>query len=206
MLLLDEPVNALDRASRLRFMSFLALVRKRFEMPMLFATHDPELVLEFADAVLMLESGRLKQEGAPRSVLRGGSEGLPLPANLFRGRVRGNDSKRGLATVALGGVDLLVPSVEVGGAEEVWIRILASDLTLMRGRPEALSARNVLSGVVTHLEPVEGRVVVEIEAGELWRVYVVPDTVEALELKTGAPISLVAKATAFEVYPIAQEV
>jgi iron complex transport system ATP-binding protein len=71
LMLLDEPTSHLDFRNQIRVMHALKdLIRQR-ELTVVMATHDPNLVLGFADRVLLLHEGRLLADGAPEAVLTG---------------------------------------------------------------------------------------------------------------------------------------
>lgn len=207
LLLLDEPVSALDLPVRLRFMRYIQSIHRDFGIPSLFVSHDPELVASFAEETAVMAGGRIVRSGPTREMLAARLPGLHRPrTNLLAGRVlkpADVTPKAGTTVCLQGGVEVRIPPVAMADGANVWLRILATDLLLMRGAPDALSARNVLPCVVRSVRPADDHATVTVEAGPLWTVHVIPTTVEALGLAVGERLQLVAKATSFEVIEMA---
>ena len=70
MLLLDEPLAALDIGLKERILPYLARVRDEFGIPMIYVTHNLTEVLTLADWVLMIQQGKLVAQGVPKETLR----------------------------------------------------------------------------------------------------------------------------------------
>jgi molybdate transport system ATP-binding protein len=69
LLLLDEPLAAVDRARRERILPYVLRIRRELHVPLIYVTHDAGELLEIADRVLVLEEGRVTMAGAPGGVL-----------------------------------------------------------------------------------------------------------------------------------------
>jgi molybdate transport system ATP-binding protein len=69
LLLLDEPLAAVDRSRRERILPFLLRIRRELHVPLIYVTHDAGELREIADRVLVLEEGRVAHAGPPGSVL-----------------------------------------------------------------------------------------------------------------------------------------
>jgi molybdate transport system ATP-binding protein len=69
LLLMDEPLAAVDRARRERILPYLLRVRRELHVPLVYVTHDAGELAEIADRVLVVVEGRLVQAGAPGDVL-----------------------------------------------------------------------------------------------------------------------------------------
>jgi molybdate transport system ATP-binding protein len=203
LLLLDEPVSALDLPIRLRFMAYLERIQRRFQIPILFVTHDPELVMHFADEVALMSDGRILRSGSPREIVGQLSERMHQPkSNLFRGVVRESKAEGTAARVEVGGLSIQVPDPGLPVGSEVWIRVSAQDLILIRERPSRISARNVFECRVAELQREVDRVCVRVEAGVEWLVDVMFVTVGELQIEPGAQMYLVGKAASFQVIPV----
>lgn len=69
LLLLDEPLAAVDRARRERILPYLLRIRRELHVPLVYVTHDASELAQIADRVLVIDDGRLTRAGAPADVL-----------------------------------------------------------------------------------------------------------------------------------------
>src|SRR5690606_32822974 len=94
LLLLDEPFGALDANVRRDLRRWLRQIHEELGITTLFVTHDQEEALDLADRVVILDQGRIVQEGTPREVCRKPASAFVSrflgDTNLLQGRVRGN--------------------------------------------------------------------------------------------------------------------
>jgi molybdate transport system ATP-binding protein len=196
LLLLDEPLAALDAETRLDVRSGLREHLRSFAGPTLLVTHDPLDAVVLADRVVVLEGGRVTQQGDPWEVARRPATRYVarlLGLTLLAGRVRDGE-------VALdGGGVLHVPSDEVSDGA-VLVAVRPSAVSLHAERPEG-SARNVWSGVVDGVEPIGDRVRVAVRGAPTVTADVTPGAVADLGLAQGREVWLSVKATELEVYP-----
>ena len=70
LLLLDEPLAALDIGLKEKILPYLGRVRDEFHIPMIYVTHNLTEVLTLADWVLMIQQGKLIAQGVPKDTLR----------------------------------------------------------------------------------------------------------------------------------------
>lgn len=77
LLLLDEPLAALDEELKLRVLSYLQRVRDELRVPMLYVSHTADELVALCDEVLLLDRGLLRGRGEPRSLLAGRVPVLP---------------------------------------------------------------------------------------------------------------------------------
>jgi molybdate transport system ATP-binding protein len=220
MLLLDEPLAALDLPLRRRLLPFLRRVRRELDVPMLLVSHDPVEVQALADHLLALHRGRIVARGAPGRVLADPAV-FPLTGdggyeNVLPGRVTGRPAEDrdhregGPAVVRLaGGTELVVghwDGVVSPGGTDVLVQVPAADVLLATEEPRGVSARNVLPAVVTAVRPLDGGALVEaVLAGDgdrEARTVVAQVTASApprLGLAPGRPVHLVVKASSCRV-------
>ena len=196
LLLLDEPLSALDARTRLEVQSELRRHLAEFPGPCLLVTHDPLEALVLADRLLVLEGGQAVQEGTPAQVAR-------RPATDYVARLLGLNLLHGLADgdrVALaGGGTFVVPDHGVHG--EVLVAVRPSSVVVGTSRPERTSARNTWAGTVTGLTLLSDRVRLDILGPPDAVVDVSPAAVADLGLGPGSQVWLALKATDLEVYP-----
>ncbi|MCC6572816.1 MAG: molybdenum ABC transporter ATP-binding protein [Planctomycetes bacterium] len=167
VLLLDEPLNALDSELARDILALLIDVKRRFEIPMLFVTHRVGELLALADDCIVLDAGKIVAQGAPIQVLSQpralGVAGLIGVDNLLRLNVRIHDPAGGVTLLALAeGVDLAAPLCAAKADEQVTVGIYADEIILCLERPRGLSARNALACAVEHVDEVGPEVLVRL--------------------------------------------
>ena len=201
LLLLDEPLSALDARTRLDVRTQLRHHLKDFHGPVLLVTHDPLEAMVLADRLLVLEDGRVVQGGAPAEVARRPATQYVahlVGLNLYAGAVNpggGTVDLDGGGTLAVAPVDGIRP----GGRVLVGLR--PSTVNIHTARPEHSSPRNVWAGTIRGLELLVDRVRVQVDGTPSALVDVTPPAVAELDLHPGQQVWLSAKATETDVYP-----
>jgi molybdate transport system ATP-binding protein len=198
ILLLDEPLAAVDRPLRARIVPFLARLPAATGVPLLFVTHDPHEVLALADHVLVLQAGRVVAAGPPRDVLAapgtlGALESLSTE-NLFDVTAEG-PPQGGALTLRTAHGCRLVMAATPGFALPTRVAVPAEDIILSVDKPGRVSAQNVFPGRVTALEPAGDQVLVRVEASEqFWVARVTSRAATTLQLAVGGEVHLLIKA------------
>ncbi len=199
VLLLDEPLTALDAVTKARILDDLRAWNRRHRIPILYVTHDREEVFALGESAIVLEEGRILARGSPHEVLhRPQSETVAQLAgfeNIFDGSVTGSHLEQGTMTCRIAGstLDLEVPLVRVNAALPVRVGIRAGDILLASSKPQGLSARNVLAGTIASLEQRDMKVIAVVTCGPDFEVHLTLGARESLQLKPGAPVWLVVK-------------
>ncbi|MFM1966952.1 MAG: hypothetical protein RL134_2677 [Actinomycetota bacterium] len=195
LLLLDEPLAALDAGTRSTVRSLLRRHLADFRGAVVLVTHDPMDAMVLADRVVVLEQGRVVQTGTPGDIAR-------RPASDYVAQLVGVNMLRGQAavgTVALeGGGEIRIADQALTGAVIVALRPEAISVHLHH--PEG-SARNVWQASVTALESRGDLVRVELDGPPTVTAVITPGAVADLGLHEGARVWLSAKATELDVYP-----
>jgi molybdate transport system ATP-binding protein len=200
LLLLDEPLAAMDARTRLDVRTTLRRHLAEFTGPVVLVTHDPLEAMVMADRLLVIEHGKVVQEGAPAQVAR-------RPATDYVARLVGlnlyaGTSDPGTGTVMLDEGGSLVATAETGPARDrVLVVLRPSAITLHTEQPEHSSPRNVWAGRVDTLELLADRVRVQVVGRPSALVDVTPAAVAELGLQPGQEVWLTAKATETEAYP-----
>ena len=193
LLLLDEPVSALDEAARWEVLALVERVTRRFAVPALFVSHQRTEVARIARQTARMLDGRVTACGDTGEVLAGSHEPGSIP-NLFRAVV----TVPGRAAIA-GGATIQLP-LETPGGQEVWCRLASGAIALAGvADPETGTARNRLDGRVVAIDASDQRVRVAIDAGVALHADVTPETARRLALRPGAPIACVFKVHALEI-------
>jgi molybdate transport system ATP-binding protein len=193
MLLLDEPLAALDASRRPEIRRLLRGILDRFGGVRLLVTHDPIEAMALADRVVVLEEGRLTQDGTPtelREQPRTRYVADLVGVNLMAGRA---DGRR----VALDGWELTIAEPAAG---DVLVVIRPQAVALHPGPPGG-SPRNAWEGRVAHLDPEGDRVRVAVSGPIAITAEVTPAAISELGLAPGRPVWVSVKATEIVVQP-----
>ena len=195
LLLLDEPLSAMDAGARAELRRGLTRHLAAYEGTCLVITHDPIEAMTLGDQLVVLEAGRVVQAGSPDELSshpRSRYVADLLGLNLYRGRaVQGS--------VVLADGRRLIAADPVPGAGEVFAVIPPRAVALHRALPEG-SPRNVWKGVVEDLDIVGNHVRAHV-SGELPIIAeVTPGAVASMHLDDGGPVYVAVKAVEIEVY------
>ena len=199
VLLLDEPLTALDAVTKARILDDLRAWNRRHRIPILYVTHDREEVFALGESAIVLEEGRIVAQGSPHEVLqRPQSETVAQLAgfeNIFDCSMTGSPPEYGTMTCRIAGstLDLEVPLVRVNVSLPLRVGIRAGDILLASSKPQGLSARNVLAGTITSLEQRDMKVIAVVTCGPAFEVHLTLGARESLQLKPGARVWLVVK-------------
>ena len=156
LLLLDEPLAALDLARRSEILPWLLRLRDELQLPMLYVTHSLDEVARLADTVVLLEQGRVVASGDARDVLSridaaamfGDEAGA-----LLEGSVTQRDERWQLAQVAFDGGELWLRDAGLPPGRGVRLRVLARDVSIATAQPHGSSIQNILPAVVEGSAP-----------------------------------------------------
>jgi molybdate transport system ATP-binding protein len=198
-LLLDEPLTALDAATKARIIADLRAWNERFSIPILYVTHDREEVFALGERMLVLENGRVVAQGLPQDVLhRPELESVAQLAgfeNVFDGVIVERHAEQGTMTCRIAGsqVELEVPLTRVDSGEVIRVGIRAGDILVATAPPAGLSARNVIAGKIVALEQRDSTVIARVDCGTRFEVHLTPGAVHSLSLASGSHVWLVIK-------------
>lgn len=205
LLLMDEPLAALDEERKAEILPYLERLRDEMGIPIVYVSHSIAEVARLADRVVLMADGRIEAIGPASDVLGGPKLASSLDrreaGSVLSGHVETRDAAHGLATIRLdGGAAILVPGAAVAPGETVRLRIPARDVMVATIRPEGLSALNILEGTVEAVEPDgEGMASLRIACGgDHVRARITALSVERLGLTPGLPVHAVIKTVALE--------
>ena len=201
LLLLDEPLAALDVRLRDRVLPWLLRVRAAWSLPCLYVTHNVGEAFAVASHLLVLREGHVEAAGEPRALL--GAPALAAEAkagieNLLPGRVVSHDEAGGITRVSTeAGLDVAVTLVaERPAGSPVTLAIRAEDVLVAAGEVAGLSARNAYAGRVASLErtgvDVTLRCVLDAGGVEVLA-RITPAAVASLGLRVGGAVWLAVK-------------
>jgi molybdate transport system ATP-binding protein len=204
LLLLDEPLAALDVALKERILPYLGRVRDEFSIPMIYVTHNLTEVLTLADWVLMIQQGKLVAQGIPKEALKSvraiAQLGDEQFENVFTARIFESDARAGRTTIRLSsGTDLFVPYLDPSDSRSFQIGVSADDILVATERPIGISAGNVLAGTIRRIDMLDGEAVLSVFAGEEFVVRLTAAAVARLGLRKDTPVFLIIKTRSFRV-------
>ena len=154
VLLMDEPLAALDLARKREILPYLENLHGELDIPVLYVSHAPDEVARLADHLVVLDAGRAVASGPLADTLAR----LDLPIRLgedagvvLEGSVVERDARWHLARVAFPGGAVWVRDGGHDPGQAVRVRILARDVSLALARPAGTSILNILPATVTAL-------------------------------------------------------
>jgi molybdate transport system ATP-binding protein len=195
LLLLDEPLSALDAGTRLDVQAELKRHLADFTGPCVLVTHDPLEALVLADQLIVLEAGRIVQRGTPGQIARQPATDYVaklVGLNLYAGQANGSQ-------VALTAGGSFV-TANHGLHGEVLVAVRPSAVIVSNQHPQPSSARNTWPARITGLTLLADRVRLDLEGQPSALVDVTPAAVAELSLRPGSDVWLTVKATELEVY------
>jgi molybdate transport system ATP-binding protein len=204
LLLLDEPLAALDARTRLQVRTELAGHLAGFPGPALVVTHDPLEAMVLTHRLLVIEDGRVVQHGTPAEVARRPATQYVarlVGLNLYPGRAAAGGPSCPVTLDGGGSLVALAAGQTVTAGQRVLVVVSPNAIALHAERPGQLSARNVWPGTVAGLELLTDRVRVRVDGEPPALVDITPAALAELRLGEGSPVWLSAKATELACYP-----
>ena len=156
LLLMDEPLAALDHTSRNEILPFLERLHDELSLPVLYISHDMSEIERFADHLVMMDSGAVTAAG-PLTALQA-DPALPLAesrdaAVSLDGIASGYDGRYGLLVLRVKNGRLLVPGPPIAPGLRQRLRIAASDVSITRHPPQSSSILNILPARILSYSP-----------------------------------------------------
>ena len=191
VLILDEPLSAVDVSARAALRALLRRTLRGFDGPRLLVTHDPVEAMTLADRVVVLEGGRITQTGTPeeiRDAPRTRYAADLVGMNLFAGRLTPLEPGAGALETADGVVTVPWPEdVAVGPLDDVLATLGPADVALHAARPEG-SARNVVQGVVEEVAILGDRARVRLNSSPRLVAEITTGSAARMAIQTGTVV------------------
>jgi molybdate transport system ATP-binding protein len=201
LLLLDEPLSAIDEATKQEIISDLKMINRDLHLPVIYVTHNRDEAVSLGDYLVAYDSGRVAATGEPLEILGGAVS--PRVArmsgveNLFEGVVVKRDSAAGTMTVEIAdradACRLDVPLGKESEAERAVVAIRSGDILIATKELSQTSARNILSGRINSIEERSAYSIVRVQSGVTWMVSVTRQAVKELGLQPGQQIWMAIK-------------
>ena len=153
ILLLDEPLSALDWERRQEIMPWISRIRDEQHLPMLYVTHSADEMARLADNVVLMERGRIKAQGI-LSRFKTQAEVGEARESILEGQTAERDEKYGLVRVALSDSDasLWIPDSGLSLGSRIRIGLFERDISLALTPHTDTSIQNVIPVVVKSVD------------------------------------------------------
>jgi molybdate transport system ATP-binding protein len=201
VLLLDEPLAALDAATKSQIIDDLRRWNQVHRIPILYVTHSREEVFALGERVLVLDAGRIVAQGSPHEVIAAPQQETVAQLvgfeNIFDAVVEAIRPERGTMTCRIaaegGPLRLETPLVRGGVGSALRVGIRAGDILLATAAPVGLSARNVIPGRITALEQRDVIISARVKCRVEMEVQLTLAARDSLQLEPGKEVWLVIK-------------
>jgi len=203
LLLLDEPLAALDGARKSEILTYIERLRDELHLPMFYVSHSIPEITRLADTIVLLADGKCVAVGSGEEVLQGGALGLDdddEAKSLIETHIVSHDDPEHLTTLAFNGGKLIVPRLHGVIGDRVRATIRARDVSLALQRPAGISILNVIPGCVASVNA-EGNSAVNVRVavgGAVITARITRRSLRELDVQPGHDIYALVKAVSFD--------
>ena len=205
LLLMDEPLSAVDRAMKDEVLPYLENLSSAFSIPILYVSHDISEVSRLADWLVLIARGRVTAEGPLDDLLArldlNPQTGRFEAGVLISGTVTGHDDAYGFGCVAFENAVLKIPGLSAPVGSVVRLRIRARDVAIATERPSGISIRNIVAGSIQSMVSEADSAFAEIligVGGQRLRARITRSACEELGLAEGRQVFALIKSVAFD--------
>jgi molybdate transport system ATP-binding protein len=200
IMLLDEPLSAIDLSTRSRLLQEIIDLQKRSGIPFIYVTHSPADAVRAGDWALFLDQGRVLQEGRPSEVFNS-PQNVPLARavgteNIFVGTILSHSPSDGITVLDLQGCQLIAKYNGLTVGTKATVGISSEDIIVCREPIGQTSARNLLPGIVRTIIRDGDKMGLVASCGVDFKVSVTGQAIDALGLRPGVVVYLLIKASA----------
>ncbi len=156
LLLMDEPLSALDTDARRHILSLLERLKGELSIPVIYVSHSRDEVARLTDHLVLMERGRVRASGPLAELwtrLDIAAEHGGAASSVVEARVAGHDEKWNLTLLDFPGGRFLVAREPLPAGTEVRLRIMARDVSITVERQTGTSILNIFPATVTGLTP-----------------------------------------------------
>jgi molybdate transport system ATP-binding protein len=199
LLLLDEPLAALDAARKAEIFPYLEKLRDDARLPMIYVTHSLDEVTRLADELVFVKGGRIAAQGSVFDLLPdlefAALAGTPSYGAVFEAVVTAQRAHDRLTVLAFDGGELIVPRLSQPLGTRLRVRLRAEDVMLALERPQNISANNILEATIVSLHSDDdGHADVQLRSGGAKLVSrITRASVDRLGLAAGMPVFAIVK-------------
>lgn len=201
MLLMDEPLAALDATRKAEILPYLERLRDQFGTPILYVSHNMAEVVRLASTLMLMDAGRITHAGPLEALLSDPATapalGLREAGSILTATLAAQEGD-GLSRLTCGDGTLYLPHINAPLGSHLRIRILAQDVILARDAPTGLSALNILPATITEIHVGNGPgIMVQLRVGrELILARITQRSATALGLAPGLACFAILKSVA----------
>lgn len=202
LLLLDEPLSAIDEATKDGIIADLKIINRELSLPIIYVTHNRDEAVMLGDYLIAYEGGQVVATGEPGEIFGGPAVSASVARltgveNIFEGKVIHRNAGAGTMRVRIsdqgGACELDVPLGKEEEGEHVMVAVRSGDILLASEELRNTSARNILRGHIKAIEERGARSIVRVESGVTWDTSVTRQAVSELGLTQGQEIWLAIK-------------
>jgi molybdate transport system ATP-binding protein len=156
LLLMDEPLAALDQKRKLDILPYIESLQREFGIPVIYVSHSTDEIARLADQVIVLDNGRVQAQGPVHELLTRLDLSVTHDAeaeSVVPAVVSGHDDEFGLTNLDFAGASLHVPRKDVAAGQTVRLRIAARDVSLTLERQTGTSILNIFPATVDEIAP-----------------------------------------------------
>ena len=203
LLLMDEPLAALDWASRAAIMPRLRDINRQFGVPVLFVSHDREEMARLVDELVLMENGCIEERGSSRQMLNRvqGSLADDRALSVLEAQVTGTEDAYGVTELDVDERSVVVNQSNLKKGQIVRVVVPAAEVSLCLDHVEHISIQNRLAATITDLRDIdEHHVLVSLTLNEQSMLALITRQARyQLALETGMPVYAHFKAACLEV-------
>ncbi|OBZ95203.1 molybdenum ABC transporter ATP-binding protein [Pararhizobium polonicum] len=202
LLLMDEPLAALDEERKAEILPYLERLRDEMEIPIVYVSHSVSEVARLANKVIILENGRISASGDAAAILSQPSSAVSRreAGAVIDGVVGATDTEHQITIIRAGSAEIRVPHLEAATGKTVRLQIAARDVMLATSKPEGLSALNILPATIVEIgDAAQGMVDIRLDCGGVTivsRITVLSR--DMLKLHIGKPVHAIIKSVALD--------
>ncbi len=203
LLLMDEPLAALDEVRKAEVLPFIARLSAELSVPILYVSHALDEILNLADSMVLMEAGRVVAAGTIEELMsRSDLQRLTGHAEygtVVSAAVASHDEEEGLTELRFAGGILKVPCFDVPLGARVRVRIQARNVAIALTRPEGISVQNMFPGVIRGITETNGSgslLDVDLDIGCPMPARITPRACRELDLRLGMQVFALVKSVA----------
>jgi molybdate transport system ATP-binding protein len=203
IMLLDEPLSAVDVATRSRLLEEISAIQRRSRIPFIYVTHNYSEAVRLGNIMIVIDEGKVVQEGPPMEVFAA-PKTEPVAKvvgteNVFIGKIQRHNPEDGISTIEVDACLLEAPYNGLPIGNPVTMGIRSDDIIVSREYLTQTSARNVLPGIIRHIVREIDKTELVVFCGINLKVAITQAAVRELKLEVGGQVYLLIKARSLHV-------